>query len=68
MNDRKKTLRIVEPKPAPPTFASRIEVKARRLATRSDGDRKGDAALATLVREMALTLDQLEGTRKVHDA
>ena len=67
MNGCKKTLRIVEPKPTPPTFARRIEAKARRLASRANGNREDDATLATLVREMSLTLDQLEGTRKIHD-
>ena len=66
MNDRKRTPRIVEPKPPPPTFARRVEAKARRLAERPTDNRNSDATLATLVREMALTLDQLEGIRKVH--
>ena len=67
MNNRKKTPRIVEPKPAPPTFAQRVEGKARRLAEYLNQGRQQDATLDVLAREMALTLDQLAGIRKVHD-
>ena len=64
---RKKGVRIVKPKPAKPTFARRMESKARELAERLSNEREEDATLATLTREMALTLDQIEGVRRAHD-
>ena len=67
MNDRKKRVRVLKPEPAKPTFVQRMERSAHRLAKRLNGDRERDVTLAVLTREMALTLDQIEGVRLAHE-
>ncbi len=59
-------MRVLAPKPAPPTFGQRVEGTARELTKRLKRNGADDAVHGTLVREMALTLDQIEGIHRVH--
>ena len=64
---KKKGVRIIDPTPVIPTFAQRVESRARRLTKRLDQDRERDPTLDTLTHEVALTVDQIDGLRKSHE-
>ena len=64
---KKKGVHIIDPKPVIPTFAQRVEFRARQLTERLDQDRERDPTLDTLTHEVALTVDQIDGLRKSHE-
>ena len=64
---KKKGVHIIDPQPTSPTFAQRVESKARKLTERMNQDRERDTTLDTSTREMALTLDQIDGLRRSHE-
>ena len=62
MTKRMRELRKVER----PTFAERLESNARRIVKDHWRDRSSSVATSTLERELALTVSQIDGVRRMH--
>lgn len=60
-------MRVLEPPRPEPTFAQRAEARGRKIAGQPENRSDQDSPLATLSREIALTLDQIDGARRVHE-
>ncbi len=66
MSRWKSRIRILDKKPKKPSFTTRVEARARGLVHRLPTDHEPDEISAILAKEVALTLDQIDGLRKAH--
>ena len=59
------TIVVTSPKPKAVRFAKRLEVRAKQIISNGDG-RVRSPALSSIESELALTVDQLRQTHRVH--